>query len=212
MPNLPISQLPELLPSGITTNTEFAVAEGGTTYRVKQGSLNPYPNVLGFFSQTGTTDYISGNTEQSIIGPGTGTLSVGANQFRPGDTFSVLLRGHLSNNNNSLQIRVKSDSVVLADSGMVNYNTSGDEVLFALDLTFQIISIGGPGTAEIQTKGFWKTVKNSNFSVNGYSFESTNNTSFDTTDGNNLGITIEFDAIDSSTYIYTEFFVLNKIY
>ena len=212
MPNLPISQLPELLSSAVTSNTEFAVAEGGTTYRVKQSSLNPYPNVIGFFSQTGTTEFISGTTEQSIIGPGIGTLSVGANQFRPGDTFSVTLRGHLSNNNDSLQIRVKSDSVILADSGLVNYNTSADEVLFALDLTFQILSIGGPGVASIQTKGFWKTVKNSNFTVNGYSFESLNNTTFDTTDGNNLGITIQFDATDTSTYIYTELLVLNKIY
>lgn len=212
MPNLPISQLPELLSSGITSNTEFAVAEGGTTYKVKQGSLNPYPNVVGFFSQTGSTAYLSGTSEQTIIGPGTGTLSVGANQFSVGDTFSVYLSGHLSNNNNDLQIRVKSDSVVLADSGSVNYNTTGEEVNFTMDITFQILAIGGPGTASIQTRGFWKTVKNSNFTVNGYSFETVNNTTFDTTDGNTLNITIQFDTLDSSTYFYSEMFVLNKIY
>lgn len=33
MPNLPISQLPEI--TAITSNAEFAVAQGGTTYRVK---------------------------------------------------------------------------------------------------------------------------------------------------------------------------------
>lgn len=35
MPNLPISQLPEL--TAITSNAEFAVAQGGVTYRVKAG-------------------------------------------------------------------------------------------------------------------------------------------------------------------------------
>jgi hypothetical protein len=35
MPNLPISQLPEL--TAITSNAEFAVAQAGTTYRVKAG-------------------------------------------------------------------------------------------------------------------------------------------------------------------------------
>lgn len=35
MPNLPISQLPEL--TAITSNAEFAVAQGGTTYKVKAG-------------------------------------------------------------------------------------------------------------------------------------------------------------------------------
>ena len=35
MPNLPISQLPEL--TAITSNAEFAVAQAGTTYRIKAG-------------------------------------------------------------------------------------------------------------------------------------------------------------------------------
>ena len=35
MPNLPISLLPEL--TAITSNAEFAVAQGGTTYKIKAG-------------------------------------------------------------------------------------------------------------------------------------------------------------------------------
>lgn len=35
MPNLPISQLPEL--TAITSNAEYAVSQGGVTYRVKAG-------------------------------------------------------------------------------------------------------------------------------------------------------------------------------
>lgn len=46
MPNLPISQLPEL--TGITPNAEFAVAQDGTTYRVKAGNVST-GNLHGVF-------------------------------------------------------------------------------------------------------------------------------------------------------------------
>ena len=46
MPNLPISQLPEL--TAITANAEYAVAQGGVTYRVKQGYTSS-GNLYGVF-------------------------------------------------------------------------------------------------------------------------------------------------------------------
>jgi hypothetical protein len=212
MSDLPISLLPELLASALTQNAEFAVAQGGTTYRIKNSNLSPFPQAYGLFTQTGTTANISGVTEQSIIDGGLGTLSVGANQFQVGDTFHAEIKGHLSNNNDFLQFRVKGDSVVLADSSSIQYNTSGDDTLFTLDIYFVIRQVGSASIASILTKGFLRTVKNSNFSVNGYSFESENNSTFDTTIANTLDITIQFDAADPQTYIYTDFFVLNKIY
>jgi len=212
MPNLPISSLPELAASALTINAEFAVAQAGTTYKIKNGNLSPYPTVYGLFTQTGTTDFISGTTEQSILNGGIGVLTVGANQFQIGDTFHAVLKGHLSNNNDFLSFKVKSDSVILADSTSIQYNTSGDETLMTLDLYFRINEIGSAGNASILTKGYLRTIKNSNFSVNGYSFDTTNNTTFDTTISNTLDVTIQFDATDAQTYIYTDFFVLNKMY
>jgi hypothetical protein len=212
MSDLPISLLPELLASALTQNAEFAVAQGGTTYRIKNSNLSPFPQAYGLFTQTGTTANISGVTEQSIIDGGLGTLSVGANQFQVGDTFHAEIKGHLSNNNDFLQFRVKGNSVVLADSTSIQYNTSGNDTLFTLDIYFVIRQVGSASIASILTKGFLRTVKNSNFSVNGYSFESENNSTFDTTIANTLDITIQFDAADPQTYIYTDFFVLNKIY
>ncbi len=47
MPNLPISQLPEL--TGITSNAEFAVAQGGVTYKVKAGYTSS-GNLFGVFA------------------------------------------------------------------------------------------------------------------------------------------------------------------
>jgi len=46
MPNLPISQLPEL--TAITSNAEFAVAQAGTTYKIKAG-LASSGNLHGSF-------------------------------------------------------------------------------------------------------------------------------------------------------------------
>ena len=39
MADLRISQLPELFSSGITQTAEFAVAQDGTTFKIKQGQL-----------------------------------------------------------------------------------------------------------------------------------------------------------------------------
>lgn len=212
MADLRISQLPELQASALTQNAEFAVAQAGTTYKIKQGTLSPLPVVYGLFSQTGTSATVSGTTEQSIIDGGVGTLSVPANGFQPGDSFHAGIRGHLSNNNDDMRIRVKSGSVVLGDSGLINYNTSGDDVLLSLDIYFTVNKIGGAGTAEILTKGFLTTIKSSNFTVNGYAFTSINNTTFNTTIPNTLDITWQFDATDASTYVYTDYLVLNKVY
>ena len=195
-----------------SSGTDGSSGTNGTSGSSGTSPVSPLPYVYGLFSQTGNTGIISGTTEQSIIGTGVGTLTVGANQFQIGDSFTATFRGVLSNANNFLQFRVKSGSVILADSTSIQYNTQGDEVLYALDLYFTIIRTGGAGTASITTRGFLRSVKNSNYSVNGYSFNSVNNTTFDTTISNTLDVTMEFDTSDPSTYIETDFLVLNKTY
>ena len=59
MPDLPISQLPEL--TAITANAEFAVAQAGTTYRVKAG-LASSGNLHGSFHSEVTQYVVSANT------------------------------------------------------------------------------------------------------------------------------------------------------
>lgn len=210
MPNLPISQLPELVSSAITANAEFAVAQAGTTYRVKQSSLNPYPQVYGLFSQTGATQTITGVTEQSMIGGGIGTLQVGANQFQVGDSFEAVFGGNLTNtNNHTVRIRVKADSVVLADSGAISIGANTDSV-FYLTLNFSIRSIGGAGVASIVTLGTFQTAKLSNATLDGFGFDDINNTTFDTTISNTLDVTLQFGTNGDSLDV--EIFRLNKVY
>jgi hypothetical protein len=197
-------------PTTDQTNTNVLVRDPSTGL-IKQKTI---PNAVSFgiFSQTGDTPYISGTSEQSIIDGGVGGLTVGANQFQVGDAFLATFTGHLSNNNDSFRIRVKSGSVILAQTSGINLNTSGDDEIFTLQINFVIRQIGGTGTASIFTKGMITTIKTTNFSVKGFSFEDLNNTTFDTTVSNTLDVTFEFDATDPTTYVYTDYFTLTKIY
>jgi hypothetical protein len=210
MPNLPISQLPELLSSGITPNAEFAVAQSGTTYRVKQGSLNPYPQVYGLFSQTGNSVTVSGTTsETTIIGEGVGTLSVPANGFSVGDSFQLIMGGVLNNTNDDITIRLKSGSVILATSASFDPAASGDN--WFMSVFFTIRNIGGPTVGSISSHGNFQVVKG-NGQVYGTAFQTTNNTDFDTTISNTLDITVQFSSDDPLNYIYSDLFVLNKTF
>jgi hypothetical protein len=231
MADLPISSLPaattgysdslmvivnyNTVSSGRTESIPFSAITAttiGTSGTSGTSPSSPYPYVYGLFTQTGDSAVVSGITEQTIIGTGLGGFTIGANQFQVGDTFHATIKGHLSNANDFLEIRVKSDSVTLSDSSSIQYNTGGEECFMELDLYFIILQTGTTGNASIFTKGLLKTIKPSNFTVNGYAFEDINNTTFDTTISNTLDITFQFDASDSSTYVYTDFFVLNKLY
>lgn len=208
MPNLPISQLPEL--TAVTTNAEFAVAQGGVTYKVKNSTLSPYPSMYGLYSQTEETLTITGVTEQSMISGGVGTLVVGANQFQVGDSFDATFSGLITNtNNHTVRFRIETDSVILADSGSISIAGNTDAV-FYLNLSFVIRSIGGAGTASVYTIGTFQTAKTSNASLEGFGFDDLNNTTFNTTISNTLNVTLQFGTAGDSLQV--GFFRLNKTY
>lgn len=213
MANLPISQLPEILGTGLTTNAEFAVAQSGTTYKVKKGNLYPYPVAYGLFSQTGNSVTVSGTTvETTIIGGGIGSLSIPANGFSVGDSFRADFGGLLSaKNNDTIRIKIKTGSVILADSGAQTMTTSVDDV-WQLSINFTIRQIGVAGVASIVSLGVFHTTKQSNDSQSGFAFNTVNSTTFDTTVNNTLDVTVEFSSNSSLNSIYSDIFVLNKIY
>lgn len=211
MPDLPISLLPEL--TAITQNAEFAVAQGGTTYRVKNSTLAPFPTVYGLFAQTGNSVAVSATTvETTIIDGGIGTLTVGANQFQIGDSFRADFGGLLSaKNNDTLRIRVKAGSVVLADSGPQTMVTSVDDV-WQFSINFTIRQLGVAGVADIVSLGVFHTTKQSNNNQGGFAFNTVNNTTFDTTVSNTLNVTAQWSSNSVENSIYSDIFVLNKIY
>lgn len=216
MPNLPISQLPDI--SGSTLgylgpDGEFAVAQGGVTYKVKSQNLTVYPQVFGLFSQTSNGPTVAATTtESSIIGTGVGTLSVPASGFSVGDSFSVRIVGHISSkNNDTIRIRVKSGSVVLGDSGLITMPQTTSKH-FTIDSNFTIRQIGVAGVASIVTGLVFTYSKDASNAFEGSDFSTINNSTFDTTTSNTLNITVQWGSTDAQNSIYTEYFVLNKVY
>jgi len=216
MPNLPISQLPDISGSTLgylSPNAEFAVAQAGTTYKVKSSNLAPYPTVYGLFSQTADSIPVSGTTsEGSIIGTGVGTLNVPANGFSVGDSFNVAVMGHLSSkNNDTLTFRIKTDSIVLGTIGPITMSQSTNKH-FDLQLYFTIRSIGGVGVGSIMSGGQFNNSKDASFTFEGADYTNINDTTFDTTISNTLDITAQWSSSDVQNSIYSEILVLNKIY
>ena len=59
---------------------------------------------------------------------------------------------------------------------------------------------------------FFHTTKQSNSSQTGFAFNTVNSTTFDTTISNTLDVTVQFSTNNVLNAIYSDIFVLNKIY
>ena len=147
-----------------------------------------------------------------MIDGGIGSLSVPANAFRVGDSFRAVFGGVLNvANNQTITMRVKTGAVTLLDSGPQSIsNVTGD--IWSLDINFTVRAVGGPGIASIVSLGGFHYSKTSNGSVEGFAFNYTNNTTFDTTIDNTLDVTVQWGSGDNGNSIYSDIFVLNKIY
>ena len=181
------------------------------------GSYSSGPGGLplnyGLFSQTGNNINITNTTtETNLIDTGVGTLSVPANGFKVGDSFSGQFMGILSSlNNATLNLRVKSDSVVLATSGAQTLASASNSV-WLLTLNFTIRALGVAGVASIVTVGTFYDIKQSNSQQQGFSFYSINSTTFNTTIANNLNVTAQWGSASTSNSLHPDIFVLQKIY
>ena len=178
--------------------------------RIKQ---IPGPTVYGLFAQTGNSVVVSATTvESTIINGGVGTLTVPANGFSIGDSFRADFGGLLSaKNNDTLRIKVKAGSVILADSGTQTLSTSVDDV-WQFSVNFTIRQVGAAGVASIVSLGVFHTTKQSNNTQGGFAFNTVNSTTFDTTISNTLDVTAQWSSNSPLNSIYSDIFVLNKIF
>ena len=212
MPNLPISGLPQ---AGELDGSElFATVQGGITKYTTLDSIiyGPGSN-YGLFAQTANSTPITGTTvESSLINGGVGTLSVPANTFRVGDSFRADFGGVLNAaNNQTITIRVKTGSVILLDSGAQPITNITNNV-WTLSINFTIRTLGGPGVASIVSLGVFNYAKTVNATTEGFAFNTVNNTTFDTTVNNTLDVTVQWGSTAVGNSIYSDIFVLNKIY
>lgn len=212
MPNLPISQLPQ---AGALDGSElFATVQGGITKYTTLDSIIYAPgNTYGLYAETSNSVVVTATTsESSLIGSGIGTLSVPANAWNIGDSFRADFGGLLSSkNNDTIRIRVKAGSVILADSGVQTMSTAIDDI-WQFSINFTVRTLGVAGVASIVALGVFHTTKQSNGAPQGFAFSTTNNTTFDTTIPNTLDVTAQFSSDSALNAIYTDIFVLNKIF
>lgn len=208
--------------TGVTLNDLIHVVITGDTSQNPAGSsfkasiqqvITTQTNAFGLFSQTGDSTIISATTvPMTLFNGGLGTLTVPANGFSIGDSFSGNLGGVFSiKNNDTIRILLQSDSGVLADSGVQVLPASTNDI-WELDVFFSIRNIGSPGVASIATLGKFSTTRTSTGNPSGFGFNTINNTTFDTTISNTLNITLEFGTNNVQNSIYTDFFVLQKVY
>ena len=215
MPNLPISKLNQANP---LDGTElFAVVQDGVTKYTTSTNLNYITsNNYGLFNQTGSSAPVSGSTHVSgsLISGGVGTLSVPANGFTKGDGYQATFSGIINaENNKQLQIQVKTDSQILADTGLISMPGITGDKRWRMDIDFSIREIGGAGVAEIAKAGTIIFRTDSSGDTVTEIFSDVNNTTFDTTIDN----TLEVEAVWSNgptdlSSIYSKLFTLLKVY
>jgi hypothetical protein len=167
----------------------------------------------GLFAQTANSTPVTNTVvETSLINGGVGTLSVPANGFSVGDSFVAIMAGILNaTNNQTIRIKVKAGSVILLDSGAQPITNITNNV-FSLNINFTIRQLGTAGVASIVSLGTFHYVKTVNGVIEGFSFNTVNNTTFDTTISNTLDITVQWGAASTGNSIYSDIFTLNKTY
>jgi hypothetical protein len=172
-----------------------------------------FPFNYGLFNQTGSSIPVTNTTsELSLLDGGIGTLTVPANNFKKGDAFHAILTGDLSAiNNNTLQIRIKAGSIVLADTGVMTMAGATNKD-WEMEVYFSINEIGAATTSSISTGGNFNYTKDASTSLEGTIFSTSNNTTFDTTISNTLSITAQWGTANSGSSIYSQICTLNKTF
>ena len=181
-------------------------------WRVANSVVIPTTN-YGLYSQTDNSTPITATTsELSLVGTGIGTLSVPENGFKVGDSFVAKLYGHITCiGTATIDIKIKSGSVILANTGIIALDVSTDKH-WCIEVNFTIRALGVASVGSIVSGGLFSYIKNSGLNFEGRNFSIVNNTTFDTTIANTLDVTAQWNTNNAGNNIYSEFFVLNKIY
>ena len=188
------------------------VTDNGAKTIVTVNGAAPTTN-YGLFAQTANSTPITGTAaESTLVGTGVGNLSVPANSFKVGDSFVAKLYGHITCvGTATIQIRVKSGSVILGDTGIIALDVTTNKH-WNIEVSFTIRSLGVASVGSIVSGGLFSYVKNSGLNFEGADFSIVNSTTFDTTILNTLNITAQWNSNNATNNIYSEIFTLTKTY
>lgn len=185
-----------------------------TNIYIDKYSQNPNGYLSRVYTQTNSSTPVTATAvEGSLLDGGLGTLTIPANGFQVGDSFSGVLIGHLSCvGTATLQIRVKTASgILLADTGAMAMNTTTNKH-WKLNVDFTVRQLGAATVASIASGGLFAYTKNSGLNFEGVNFSIVNNTTFDTTIASTLIITAQWNTNNAGNSIYSEIFTLSKTY
>lgn len=184
-----------------------------TLIQVDKYVSNPYGYLSRLYTQTNSSTPVTNTlSELSLLDGGLGTLTVPANMFKVGDSFHAIATGHISSvNNHKLRIRIKTDGIVLADTGSITMSGSTGKH-WKLEIFFTVRAIGGSGVAKIVAGGTFMYTKDASNAFEGTNFSTETITGFNTTINNTLVITAQWDTASTGDSIYSEIFTLNKTY
>lgn len=184
-----------------------------TQIYIDKYASNPYGYLSRLYTQTNSSTPITNTTtEESLLDGGLGTLTVPANMFKVGDSFHAVATGHITAvNNHTIQIRIKSDGIVLADTGLI-ITSGATNRHWKLEVEFVVRALGASGVAKIATGGTFFYTKDASNTFEGTNFSTETTTGFDTTISNTLSITAQWGTASVGDSIYSEIFTLNKTY
>ena len=168
----------------------------------------------GLFAQTADSiPVVNTAVETTIVGTGVGSLTVPANGFSVGDSFTCALDGLLTcGSSATLHIRVRTlTGVLLADTAIIDMSASTTQP-WLINLFFTVRTLGGAGTASISSGGLFSYIRNGGTQFEGYVLSTINATTFDTTINNTLVITAQWDPASTGNSILTRNFTLTKVY
>lgn len=183
------------------------------TAKIKGSVLKAGTSGIGLFSQTADGTLIQNTTtETTLIGSGQGSLQVTANTFAVGSSYILKMCGNISCLNNSdIVLNVKSGSVVLGTTGTIQLPQINAQT-FELELNFTVRQIGVSGVADIVMNGEFAYIQHSSTDLQGHTFISQNNTTFDTTVNNTLDVTWAWASADASNRINSVVTNLRRTY
>lgn len=175
--------------------------------------IHPMPQIMGFYSQTGTSTPITNTTDElTLLDGGVGVLTVPANGFKVGDGFRVVMSGRVScPNNAAFTLKVKSNTGLFLDSGSVDIRQTTDNP-WRLDMDFIVQEIGIAGVASMKSSGMFNYIEDASQAFAGFMFDTLENINFDTTVANTLEITGQWGDASADRSIFSTMFNLLKVY
>lgn len=164
----------------------------------------------GIFTQTTGSPNVTGTTESTLLTTGSGSLTVGADAFKVGDTFQLTMYGTIgAANNEHLEIKLKAGSIILATTGSLTLpQITG--LAWHMSVNFCVRSLGASGVGILITTGEFAYMKDSNLRHEAVLFASLNNSTFDTTISNTLDVTATWGSANGANKINSQLVLLEK--